>query len=173
MVRVLVRSIVAVVLSFTLGLALLFALPAERAPEIRSSDTWINSDGPLTLKSLKGKVVLIDFWAFDCDPCKETVPHIEALYEKYRKEGLTVIGVHTPRADYEKDVAKLREAVTRMGMRYPVVVDNKQKMFADYRCDLWPTQFVIDRQGFIRFSHGGVGRYDQIEQAVQAALNAK
>jgi len=127
----------------------------------------------LTLKSLKGKVVLIDFWAFDCDPCKETVPHIEALYEKYRKEGLTVIGVHTPRADYEKDVSKLREAVTRMGIRYPVVVDNKQKMFADYRCDLWPTQFVIDRQGFIRFSHGGVGRYDQIEQAVQAALNAK
>jgi thiol-disulfide isomerase/thioredoxin len=170
---VLVRIIAAIAVSFTLGLGLFVAVPAERAPEIRSSDTWINSDGPLTLKSLQGKVVLIDFWAFDCDPCKETVPHIEALYERHRQEGLTVIGVHTPRADYEKDVAKLREAVKRMGIRYPVVVDNKQKIWADYRCDLWPTQFVIDRQGFIRLSHGGVGRYDDIEQAVQAALNSK
>ena len=173
MIFVLVRSIAAISLSFNLGLALLAALPAERAPEIRSSDTWINSDVPLTLKSLKGTVILIDFWAFDCDPCKETVPHIEALYEKYSQEGLTVIGVHTPRADYEKDVAKLREAVKRMGIRYQVVADNKQKIFADYRCDLWPTLFVIDRQGFIRLVHGGVGRYDQIEQAVQAALNSK
>jgi len=170
---VLVRIIAAIAVSFTLGLGLFVAVPAERAPEIRSSDTWINSDGPLTLKSLKGKVVVIDFWAFDCDPCKETVPQIEALYERHRQEGLTVIGVHTPRADYEKDVAKLREAVKRMGIRYPVVVDNKQKIWADYRCDLWPTQFVIDRQGFIRLSHGGVGRYDDIEQAVQAALNSK
>jgi thiol-disulfide isomerase/thioredoxin len=170
---VLVRCFAAIATSLTLGLALLIALPAERAPEIRSSDTWINSDRPLTLKSLKGRVVLIDFWAFDCDPCKETVPHVEDLYEKYRQEGLTVIGVHTPRADYEKDVTKLREAVKRMGIRYPVVVDNKQKIWADYRCDLWPTQFVIDRQGFIRLSHGGVGRYDDIEQAVQAALSSK
>jgi thiol-disulfide isomerase/thioredoxin len=170
---VLIRCFAAIAVIFTLGLALLVALPAECAPEIRSSDTWINSDGPLTLKSLKGKVVLIDFWAFDCDPCKETVPHVEALYEKYRQDGLAVIGVHTPRADYEKDLAKLREAVKRMGIRYPVVVDNKQKIWADYRCDLWPTQFVIDRQGFIRLSHGGVGRYDDIEQAVQAALNSK
>jgi len=170
---VLARSLAAIVVSFTLGLALFFAVPAERAPEIRSSDTWINSDGPLTLKSLKGRVVLIDFWAFDCDPCKETVPHVEALYEKYHQEGLTVIGVHTPRADYEKDVAKLREAVRRMGIRYAVVVDNKQKIWADYRCDLWPTQFVIDREGFIRLTHGGVGRYDDIERAVQAALNSK
>ena len=168
-----VRCFAALAASFTLGLSLLIALPAERAPEIRSSDTWINSDGPLTLKSLRGKVVVIDFWAFDCDPCKETVPHVEALYEKYREQGLTVIGVHTPRADYEKDVAKLREAVKRMGIRYPVVVDNKQKIFSDYRCDLWPTQFVIDRQGLIRLSHGGVGRYDEIEHAIQVALTSE
>jgi thiol-disulfide isomerase/thioredoxin len=168
-----VRSATALALGFTLGSALLVAFPAERAPEIRSSDAWINSDGPLKLKSLKGRVVLIDFWAFDCDPCKEAVPHVEALYEKYHQQGLTVIGVHTPRTDYEKDVAQLREAVKRMGIRYPVVVDNKQKIWTAYRCDLWPTQFVIDRQGIIRLSHGGVGRYDDIEKAVQAALSAK
>jgi thiol-disulfide isomerase/thioredoxin len=122
------------------------------------------------LSALKGKVVLIDFWAFDCDPCKETVPRIEALHEKYSKDGLVVIGVHTPRANYEKDVTRLREAIKKLGIRYPVVVDNKQQTFADYRCDLWPTQFVIDRQGFIRLSHGGVGRYDEIEDAVRTAL---
>jgi thiol-disulfide isomerase/thioredoxin len=134
---------------------------------------WINVDGPLKLASLKGKVVLVDFWAFDCDPCKEAIPHIEAFYEKYSKDGLVVIGVHTPRADYEKEVPRLREAIKKMAIRYPVVVDNKQKIWADYRCDLWPTQFVIDRRGFIRFTHGGVGRYDEIENAVQAALLEK
>jgi thiol-disulfide isomerase/thioredoxin len=170
---VVTRLILAIVVSSALGLGLLVAVPVEKAPEIRSSDTWINTDGPMKLSALKGRVILVDFWAFDCDPCKETVPHIEALYEKYSREGLTVIGVHTPRADYEKDVTKLREAVKRMGIRYPVVVDNKQKIWADYRCDLWPTQFVIDRQGFIRLSHGGVGRYDDIELAVRTALNAK
>ena len=169
--RMIGKRIVAI--CFALGCSLgILAAPAEKAPEIRSSDVWINTDVPLKLSALKGKVVFIDFWAFDCDPCKETVPHVEALYEKYSGDGLTVIGVHTPRADYEKDVARLREAVKRMGIRYPVVVDNKQKIFADYRCDLWPTQFVIDRQGFIRLSHGGVGRYDEIERAVQAALKS-
>jgi thiol-disulfide isomerase/thioredoxin len=161
---------IGIALGFSLGI---LAAPAEKAPEIRSSDVWINTDAPLKLSALKGKVVFIDFWAFDCDPCKETVPHVEALYEKYSKDGLTVIGVHTPRADYEKELPKLRDAIKRMGIRYPVVVDNKQKIWADYRCDLWPTQFVIDRQGFIRLSHGGVGRYDDIEQTVQAALNSK
>jgi len=155
-----------------LSLALLILLPAayEKAPEIRKSDVWINSNIPLKISTLKGKVVLIDFWAFDCDPCKETIPHIEALYEKYSKDGLVVIGVHTPRADYEKELPKLRAAIEKFGIRYPVVVDNKQKIWADYRCDLWPTQFVIDRNGFIRLSHGGVGRYDDIEQTILTAL---
>ena len=142
----------------------------EKAPEIRSSNVWINTDRALRLSSLKGKVVLIDFWAFDCDPCKETVPHIRELYEKYSKNGLVVIGVHTPRTDLEKQVPKLREAIVAMGIRYPVVVDAAQKTFADYRCDLWPTKFVIDKKGFIRLSHGGVGRYAEIERVIQTAL---
>jgi peroxiredoxin len=71
------------------------------------------------------------------------------------------------------DVATLRDAVKRMGIRYPVVVDNKQKIWSDYRCDLWPTQFVVDKEGMIRLNHGGVGRYDDIEQAIQAALRSK
>lgn len=154
-----------------LAIVLLAAGAAEKAPEIRSSNVWINTDNPLKLSSLKGKVVLIDFWAFDCEPCKETVPRVEALYEKYSSKGLVVIGIHTPRTSEEKEIPKLREAVKRMGIRYPVVVDANQKMFSDYRCDLWPTQFVIDKKGFIRLSRGGIGRSMDIEAAILEALN--
>lgn len=159
---------------FALALAALMILaPLEKAPEIRSSETWINADRPITLKSVAGKVVLLDFWAFDCAPCIETLPRIQALEKKYSREGLVVIGIHTPRAEYEKDVPKLRQAMKRMGVSYPVVVDNRQKIWADYRCDLWPTQFVIDRKGFIRLVHGGVKRFEDVETAIQAALSEK
>jgi thiol-disulfide isomerase/thioredoxin len=158
-------------------LALLFAtgivpspqmkdVDAYKAREIRKSDVWINS-APLALKSLRGKIIVIDFWAFDCEPCIEAMPHIQQLYQKYSPEGLVVIGVHTPRAEYERDVTKLRDAITKMGIKFPVVVDDQQKIFRDYRCDLWPSQFVIDREGVVRYSHGGVGRYDDMEQVVQ------
>jgi thiol-disulfide isomerase/thioredoxin len=143
-----------------------------KAKEIRKSDVWING-GPLNLKALRGKVVVIDFWAFDCEPCIETMPHIVELHDKYAKEGLVVIGIHTPRADYEKDVGKLREAILRMGIKFPVAVDEKQKMFRDYLCDLWPSQFVIDRTGIVRYSHGGVGRYADMEESVQELLNRR
>jgi thiol-disulfide isomerase/thioredoxin len=142
---------------------------AYKAQEIRKSDIWINS-GPLTLKSLRGQVVVVDFWAFDCEPCIEAMPHIQELYDKYAPQGLVVIGVHTPRAEYERDVAKLRIAIKQMGIKFPVVVDDKQKLFRDYLCDLWPSQFVIDRNGIVRYSHGGVGRYDEMEQVVQQLL---
>ena len=143
-----------------------------KAREIRKSDVWINS-APLSLKALKGKVVVIDFWAFDCAPCIETTPHIVDLYNKYTKDGLAIIGVHTPRADYEKDVVKLRKVVSEMGIKYPVVVDDKEKIFRDYLCDLWPTLFVIDRDGIVQYSHGGVGRYEDIEKVVQELLSRK
>jgi len=140
-----------------------------KAREIRKSDVWLNSK-PLTLKSLRGKVVVIDFWAFDCEPCIQAMPHVVGLYDKYSKDGLVIIGVHTPRADYEKSIEGLREAVTRMGIQYPVVVDDKQKMFRDYLCDLWPSQFVVDRDGIVRYSHGGVGRYEEMDKIVRELL---
>jgi thiol-disulfide isomerase/thioredoxin len=165
-----VRSYVAILF---LSVSLLDAAPAEKAPEFRSSDIRINFESPFKLSSFKGRVVVVDFWAFDCPPCKVTMPYVEQLYEKYSKDGLVVIGVHTPRADYEKDIPMLREAVKAMGIRFPVIADTKQKIWSDYRCDLWPTLFVIDRNGFIRLNHGGIGRYEEIEEAVQTALHEK
>ena len=144
----------------------------EKAPEFRKSGVWINST-PLTLKSLKGKVVLVDFWAFDCAPCLEAMPHVRELYTKYEKKGLVIIGVHAPRTEDEHNVTKLREAVKRMDINFPVVADNPQKIWSDYRCDLWPTVFVIDRNGAIRYSHGGVGRYDDLEDLIQTLLDSR
>lgn len=148
------------------------AFVGQKAPEIKKSDVWINSNA-LTLASLKGKVVVIDFWAFDCPFCAEAMPHILDLYDKYKKDGLVIIGVHTPRIDYEKDVPKIKEAVVRKGIKYPVVVDNKYDIWSDYLCNVWPSQFVIDRDGVIQFSHSGTGRYDEMEKVVQKLLSKK
>lgn len=142
------------------------------ARELKKTDVWLNSK-PLTLKSLKGKIVLVDFWAFDCEPCIQAMPHIVNLYDKYSKDGLIVIGVHTPRADYEKSLEGLRAAMMRMDIRFPVVVDDKQRIWRDYLCDLWPSQFLIDRDGIVRYSHGGVGRYEDQEKMIQELLAEK
>ena len=101
---------------------------AYKAREIRKSDVSINS-APLTLKSLRGKVVVIDFWAFDCEPCIEAMPHIQQLYQKYGPEGLVVIGVHTPRAEYEKDVTKLGDAITKMRIKFPLWSRTSKRFF--------------------------------------------
>src|SRR5678809_121286 len=102
----------------------------QPAPEMKKSDVWINSS-PLTIASLKGKVVVVDFWAFDCPYCAEAMPPVLDLYNKYAKDGLVIIGVHTPRIDYEKDVPKIREAVVKKGIKYPVVVDNQYDIWSD------------------------------------------
>ena len=163
------RSIFALMFLLLAGIA---SGEPEKAPEFRKSGVWINST-PLTLKSLKGKVVLVDFWAFDCAPCIEAMPHIRELNSKFESKGLVIVGVHVPRTDDEKNVAKLREAVKRMEILFPVVTDNPQKIWSDYRCDLWPTVFVIDRFGAIRYSHGGVGRYDELENTIETLLDSQ
>jgi thiol-disulfide isomerase/thioredoxin len=145
-------------------------ISSYKARDIRRSGVWING-APLSLKSLRGRVVVLDFWAFDCEPCLEAMPHITSLYDRYSAAGLVIIGVHTPRADYERDVSRLRDAVTRLGIMFPVVMDDKQKIFRDYRCDLWPSQFVVDGNGIVRYSHGGVGRYSEMEDVIRKLLN--
>lgn len=148
------------------------AFVGQKAPVLKPSPVWINT-APLTLESLKGKVVLLQFWAFDCPYCAEATPRMVEFNTKYAKDGLVVIGVHTPRLDYEKDVAKIREAVTKKGIKYPVVVDSKYDIWSDYLCNVWPSHFVIDRQGVIQLSHSGVGRYEDTEKVIQKLLAKK
>lgn len=144
----------------------------QKAPELKPGDTWINS-APLKLDQLRGKVVLIDFWAFDCPFCAEAMPHVKELYDKYAKDGLVVIGVHVPRIDYEKDIPKIKDAVVKKGIKYPVVVDNKYEIWSDYLCNTWPSHFVVDQDGVIQLSHSGTERYEDTEKVIQRLLAKK
>ena len=146
------------------------AFVGQKAPELKAGDAWINT-APLKLEQLRGKVVLIEFWAWDCPFCAEAMPHVKELYDRYAKDGLVIIGVHTPRIDYEKDIGKVKEAVVKKGIKYPVVVDNKYEIWSDYLCNTWPSHFVLDQNGVIQFSHSGTGRYEDTEAVVRKLLS--
>lgn len=142
---------------------------ARPMPGFAGATTWINS-GPLTLDSLRGKVVLIDFWTFQCYNCLNALPHVKALYEKYRKEGFVVIGVHTPELPQERVVENVRREVKRLGITYPVVVDNDYAIWNAYHNQYWPAAYYADASGELRFSHFGEGAYDEQDQAVARLL---
>lgn len=148
------------------------AFVGQKAPELKQLPLWLNS-APLTLESLKGKVVLLQFWAFDCPYCAEATPNVIGWHDKYSKDGLVVIAVHVPRLDYEKNETRIREAVQKKGIKYAVVVDNKYDIWSDYLCNVWPSHFVIDQQGVIQLSHSGVGRYEDTEKVIQKLLAKK
>lgn len=141
---------------------------APLAPEI-SAGTWINSE-PLTLKSLRGRVVLLDFWTFACYNCRNTLPFVKRWHERYADKGLTVIGVHSPEFDEEQNLDNVRREVASLGIKYPVVADNDFANWKAYDVAGWPTFFLIDKSGRIRWMHVGEGAYDETEQAIQKLL---
>ena len=141
---------------------------APAAPEI-SSGNWINSE-PLTLKSLRGRVVLLDFWTFACYNCRNTLPTVKKWDAQYRDKGLTIIGVHTPELDYESNIDNLRREVAALGIKYPVVTDNDYSTWKEYKVEAWPTVFVLDKQGRVRWTHVGEGAYDQTEDVIKKLL---
>jgi thiol-disulfide isomerase/thioredoxin len=138
------------------------------APEL-ASGTWINSD-PLTLLGLRGRVVLIEFWTFGCYNCRNTLPSVKSWDARYHEKGLTVVGVHSPELEDEKKIENVRHEVASLGIRYPVVTDNDYATWKRYNVDAWPTIFVLDKMGRIRWSHVGEGAYDQTEQMIQKLL---
>jgi len=138
------------------------------APELATGD-WINSE-PLKLNDLHGRVVLIEFWTFGCINCRNTLPFIKGWHDRYRDKGLTVIGVHSPEFDEERDVEKVRSEVASLGIRYPVVTDNGYQTWNAYDVEAWPTAFLLDKQGRIRWRHVGEGDYDEAERMIQQLL---
>jgi len=144
------------------------SLELATAPELVTGD-WINSE-PLKLKDLRGRVVLIDFWTFGCYNCRNTLPYIKGWHERYRDQGLTVVGVHSPEFDYEKKVENLRREVASLEIHYPVVSDNDYKTWDAYKVAAWPTMFLLDKQGRIRWMHVGEGKYDDAERMIQELL---
>ncbi len=142
-----------------------------RAPEIRVRDEkyWINS-APLTMKELKGKIVLVDIWDYTCVNCIRTLPHIKDWYEKYKDKGLVIIGFHTPEFAFARERANVEEAVRRFGIKYPVVMDNDYEIWTSYANMYWPRKYLVDKDGVIRYDHAGEGGYEETEQKIQELL---
>ncbi len=139
------------------------------APEL-TNQTWLNSDGPLSLEGLRGKVVLLEMWTFGCVNCQRVIPYLVAWDETYREAGLVVIGNHYPEFSYEEDLGNLQEAIERFGIQYPVAQDNEGRTWRAYKNRYWPTMYLIDKHGHIRYVHIGEGRYQETETAIKALL---
>ncbi len=138
-------------------------------PELSGAETWFNSP-PLTNADLKGKVVLIDFWTYSCVNCLRVIPYVKAWDAKYRDHGLVVIGVHAPEFEFEEDTANVKAAMTRLGITYPVVLDNDMKIWNAFKNQYWPAHYFIDVNGRIRYHHFGEGEYDKSEAVIQRLL---
>jgi thiol-disulfide isomerase/thioredoxin len=148
------------------------ASPARVAPEFTGIDQWLNSP-PLTLKQLRGKVVLVEFWTYSCINCIHVLPHTKAWHAKYRDQGLVVVGVHTPEYGHEKPLSNLQAAAKRFGITYPVAQDNGYRTWNAYGNRYWPALYLIDQDGRIVYRHFGEGEYGTTEARIQQLLSAK
>ena len=143
-----------------------------RAPEIQGTQRWFNTPGgrALTLRSLRGRVVLIDFWTYSCINCLRTLPALRAWDGRYRRDGLTIIGMHAPEFPFERDADNVREAIARNRLRYPVAQDNDFANWSAYGNQYWPAKYLIDARGRVRYVHFGEGEYDRTERAIRTLL---
>jgi cytochrome c biogenesis protein CcdA/thiol-disulfide isomerase/thioredoxin len=142
------------------------------APEFTDTQDWFNTPGdrPLTLKELRGHVVLIDFWTYTCINCLRTLPYVKGLYAQYHKYGLDVIGVETPEFTFEQEASNVRQAIASDGIKYPVVQDNKYGTWDAWQNEYWPAEYLIDAKGQVRHYQFGEGDYKESEAAVRALL---
>lgn len=141
------------------------------APEIIAGGEWINSE-PLTIKQLQreNKVVLIDFWTYSCINCIRTLPYLKSWHDKYANKGLTIIGVHAPEFEFEKKLDNVKMAVKDFDLQYAIVQDNDFSTWQAYKNRFWPAKYLIDKEGKIRYTHFGEGKYDETEKMIQELL---
>jgi cytochrome c biogenesis protein CcdA/thiol-disulfide isomerase/thioredoxin len=142
-----------------------------QAPELTGITAWINSS-PLTVASLRGKVVLVHFWTFACINCQHVQPYVKAWWSEYQSQGLVVIGVHTPELSFERDLGNVRDAVAQQGVTFPVAFDPAFATWNAYHNGAWPAMYFIGRDGVIRHIHGGEGDYATSEQVIRELLAA-
>jgi len=142
------------------------------APEFVDTQEWFNTPGgrPLSLRGLRGRVVLVDFWTYTCINCIRTQPYLKAWDEKYRSKGLTIVGVHTPEFPFERDAGNVGDAVKRAGLGFPVAQDNEYGTWNAYGNQYWPAEYFIDARGRVRFTHFGEGDYDEKERVIRELL---
>jgi cytochrome c biogenesis protein CcdA/thiol-disulfide isomerase/thioredoxin len=142
------------------------------APEFTDTQDWFNTPGdkPLTMKGLRGKVVLIDFWTYSCINCIRTLPYLNAWNERYAKDGLVIVGVHTPEFPFEREASNVEEAIKTEGIKYPVVQDNESGTWNAYGNLYWPAEYFVDAHGHVRYAHFGEGEYGEKEQVIRELL---
>jgi cytochrome c biogenesis protein CcdA/thiol-disulfide isomerase/thioredoxin len=142
------------------------------APDFTGNERWFNTPGnrPLKLAGLRGHVVLIDFWTYTCINCLRTLPHLTAWDETYRRAGLTIVGVHSPEFDFEKNASNVAAAIGREGIRYPVAQDNAMATWDAWGNQYWPAEYLIDARGHVRHVNFGEGDYDGTEAAIRSLL---
>jgi thiol-disulfide isomerase/thioredoxin len=139
------------------------------APELENT-VWLNTDQPLRLKNLRGKVVLLEMWTFDCINCQDVMPSLRGWYQAYKDRGLVIIGNHFPEFPFEKDLGNLKTAVQQDQILYPVAQDNDGKTWSAYHNSYWPTLYLIDKSGHIRYTHIGEGAYAETQTAIEDLL---
>ena len=138
-------------------------------PSLSGAVQWLNSP-ELSAESLRGKVVLVDFWTYDCINCQHTLPYVKDWAKKYEKDGLVVIGVHTPEYGYERIIDNVKDQVKKLGITYPVAIDNNYAIWRNFDNQYWPAHYLIDAKGQMRYSHFGEGRYAEQEQMIKQLL---
>jgi thiol-disulfide isomerase/thioredoxin len=145
-------------------------LPIEgEMPSLDGATTWLNS-APLSAAGLRGKVVLIDFWTYTCINWLRTLPYVRAWAEKYKDQGLVVIGVGTPEFEFEHSIENVRRSVKDMGITYPIAIDNDYAIWRAFDNNYWPALYFVDAKGHIRHHHFGEGDYEQSERVIQQLL---
>ena len=154
------------------------ALPGVQTPELpvlgaapgfADTQRWFNTT-PLTMAGLRGRVVLVDFWTYTCINCLRTLPYLKAWDARYRRQGLTIVGVHTPEFAFERKDSNVSDAIGRQGLRYPVVQDNEYGTWNAFGNQAWPAKYLIDARGKVRYVHIGEGEYEQTEAAIRTLL---
>jgi cytochrome c biogenesis protein CcdA/thiol-disulfide isomerase/thioredoxin len=142
------------------------------APEFVDNQRWFNTPGgrPLTMRGLRGRVVLVDFWTYSCINCLRTLPYLKAWDRRYRKDGLTIVGVHSPEFPFEKDAGNVEEAIERNGIAYPVAQDNDLATWSAWGNQYWPAEYFVDARGRVRFAHFGEGEYGKKEHVIRELL---
>ena len=143
--------------------------PTTSAPGFRDVTSWINTE-PFTLEDQRGKVVLIDFWTYTCINCIRTLPYIKSWHSKYADSGLVIVGVHAPEFEFEKDRQNVIDAMEKFGLEYAVFQDNDFGTWRNYNNRYWPAKYLIDKDGFIRYTHFGEGKYQETEDLIRVLL---
>lgn len=140
------------------------------APELHDGQ-WLNTDEEaIYLEDLRGSVVLLEMWTFGCINCQRTIPSLIGWHNAYSEDGLVILGNHYPEFDYEANVNNVRDAIQRFGIPYPVLIDNDRETWAEYNNRYWPTLYLIDKWGNIRYKHIGEGAYGETDEAIKDLL---